>query len=58
MRVAAQVGERVIDLRPGGEVWHEPGRRAYLIKGIEAYRDNHISRAQLLADPLAEGYVP
>ena len=49
--------ERVIDLRPGDEVWHEPGKRAYLIKGVEAYRDNHISREQVQADPPAEGYV-
>jgi hypothetical protein len=49
--------ERVIDLRPGDEVWHEPGKRAYLIKGVEAYRDNHMSREQVLADPPTESYI-
>ena len=41
----------------GDEVWHEPGKRAYLIKGVEAYRDNHISREQVQADLPTEGYV-
>ena len=36
--------------------WHEPGKRAYLVKDVEAYRNNHISREQLLSDPPAEGY--
>ena len=49
--------ERVIDLRSGDEVWHEPGKRAYLIKRVEAYRDNHIGREQMQADPPTEGYV-
>ena len=49
--------KRVIDLRRRDEAWHEPGKRAYLIRGIEAYRDNHISREHLEADLPAEGYV-
>ena len=49
--------ERVIDLRPGDEVWHGPGKQAYLIKGVEAYRDNHISRELLESDPPTDGYV-
>ena len=49
--------ERVIDLRPGDEIWHKPGKRAYLIKGVEAYRDNHVSHEQVQADQPAEGYV-
>ena len=49
--------ERVIDLRPGDEVWHKPAKRAYVIKSIEAYRDNCISREQMEADPPTDGYV-
>ena len=49
--------ERVIDLRPGDEIWHEPGKRAYLVKGVEAYRDNEISEEQMQADQPMDGYV-
>ena len=46
---------RVIDLRQGDEIWH--GRRACLIKGVEAYRENRISKERLRTDPPTEGYV-
>jgi hypothetical protein len=49
--------ERVIDLRPGDEVWHTPAKRAYVIKSIEAYRDNRISWEQMEAGPPTDGYV-
>jgi len=46
---------RVIDLRQGDELQH--GKRAYLIKGVEAYRENRISNGRAQTDPPSEGYV-
>jgi hypothetical protein len=48
---------RVIDLREGDYVWHEGTKRSYIIKGIEAYRENRIGQQRLAGNPPSEGYV-
>ena len=48
---------RIIDLREGDSIWHEGSKRFYLVKGIEAYRDNRMEGKQLQADLPSEGYL-